>query len=295
MPSIFPRYIVISPVRDEERYIDHTLRSVTSQTVTPAAWIVVDDGSTDASPRIVRCYAKKHSFIRLVLNDRPGARQPGAAVIRAFNRGYESVGTESYDFIVKLDCDLSFAPDYFEKLIKRFSADERLGIASGVYFEMDNSGVWYPVRMPAYHAFGACKVIRRSCFEEIGGFIAAKGWDTVDEIRAMSRGWTTTHFADLETRHHKREGTGIGVLNTSRMHGEIYYATGGDPLFLLFKSLRRLSAPPRPLNALALVSGYVGAMLKGMPKLVTRSEARFYRALLRNRLVRNDNRPVTVG
>lgn len=295
MSAVPPRYIIVSPVKDEVRYVERTLQSVTSQTLKPSAWIVVDDGSTDGSPELVRRYAEQHPFIRLVRNNRAGVRQPGAAVIHAFNRGYASIGDEPYDFIVKLDCDLSFAPDYFEMLLGRFSADSRLGIASGVYLELDKAGVWRQVRMPVYHAFGACKVVRRSCFEEIGGFVAAKGWDTVDEIRAMSRGWETTHFADLETQHHKPEGTGIGVLRTSRMHGEIYHATGGDPLFFLLKSVRRLATPPSPLNACALVLGYLSAVVRRKPRLVTASEARCYRALLRQRLLKGDRKRVAVG
>jgi hypothetical protein len=205
-------------------------------------------------------------------------------VVRAFNLGLEALGADSYDIIVKLDCDLSFDPTYFESILRRFVADESLGIASGIYLEVDANGGWRPIRMPSYHAFGACKVLRRRCFEEIGGFVPAKGWDTVDEIRAIHKGWTTTHFEDLRTKHHKPEGTGIGVLKTSRMHGEIYYVTGGDPLFFVLKALRRLMVAPRPLNALALTAGYLNAVVKRVPRLVDAGEARCYRSLLRQRL-----------
>jgi hypothetical protein len=137
----------------------------------------------------------------------------------------------------------------------------------------------------AYHAFGACKVVRRRCFEDIGGFVTVPGWDTVDEIRAWSAGWETRHFSDLETRHHRLEGTGIGRLRTSRMHGEIFYRTGGDPLFLMFKIAGRLTASPVFFNAAALAAGYFAAVWKRQPLLVTRPEARGYRRLLRQRLV----------
>lgn len=286
MAATPPQYIVISPVKDEERFIEFTLKSMVKQTLKPLLWIIVDDGSTDRSPQIARWYADRYGFIRLMSTVRTSDRQPGGAVVQAFNRGFRSIAAERYDFIVKFDCDLSFPPDYFEKLLAEFAVDDRLGIASGVYFEEEARGTWRPVKMPSYHAFGGSKVIRRECFEEIGGFVEARGWDTVDEIRAMSRGWTTRHFPYLQTRHHKPEGTGIGVLNTSRMHGEIYYRTGGDPLFFLFKTLRRLATPPRPMNALALVHGYIGAMLQRKSLLVTAPEARCYRALLRQRLLR---------
>jgi glycosyltransferase involved in cell wall biosynthesis len=279
-------YAIVSPVKDEERYVELTLRSVTAQTVPPQWWIIVDDGSTDRTGEIVREYAQRHSFITLLRRPRVGGRRPGAPVIHAFNHGLASLAQQQYDFIVKLDCDLSFQPDYFEKLLEHFAGDARLGIASGIYLEADKAGVWTPVAMPPYHAFGASKVLRRRCFDEIGGFVAAPGWDTVDEIRASAQGWTTTHFSELHVRHHKPEGTGIGRLKTSRMHGEIYYTTGGDPVFFLLKALRRLTAAPYVTNCLALTVGYLGAMIQRKPRLVSRREAQCYRRLLRQRLFR---------
>jgi glycosyltransferase involved in cell wall biosynthesis len=280
------RYVIISPVKDEERYVELTLRSVTSQSVLPVLWIIVDDGSSDRTPEIVAGYAVRFPFIRLVQHRRSGSRRPGPPVIHAFNFGKAALAATDYDVIVKLDCDLSFEPTYFERLLEHFERNDKLGVASGIYLETEDGSAWTPVSMPAYHAFGASKVIRRACFEDINGFVAAAGWDTVDEIRAMARGWETRHFQELPTRHHKREGTGIGPLRTSRMHGEIFYVTGGDPLFFLLKTVHRVRATPIGLNALAMASGYVGAAMRRKPKLVTATEARCYRRLLRRRLFR---------
>jgi biofilm PGA synthesis N-glycosyltransferase PgaC len=279
------QYVLISPVKDEERYIELTLRSVICQTIRPALWIIVDDGSTDATTQIIRRYQDAHPFIRLLDHKLPGPRHPGSRVIHAFNRGYAALNGVSYDFIVKLDCDLSFEPDHFERLFARFAADPNLGIASGIYLEQGRDESWQPVAMPSYHAFGACKVVRRRCYEDIDGFLTVPGWDTVDEIRAWSAGWATRHFTDIQTHHHKPEGSGIGRVRTSRMHGEIYYRTGGDPLFLLFKILHRLTTPPFLTGALALVSGYLGALFTRQPLLVTPPQAQAYRRLLRRRLL----------
>jgi poly-beta-1,6-N-acetyl-D-glucosamine synthase len=279
------RYVIVSPVKDEERYVELTLRSVTSQSMKPVLWVIVDDGSKDGTMAIISRYLDSNPFIRLVCNPGAGTRQTGSAVIRAFNFGFESIGRTDYDVIVKLDCDLSFGRDYFEKLLKRFASDPKLGIASGSYVEQGPTGVWKQVMMPVYHAAGASKVIRRKCFEEIGGFIAAAGWDTVDEIRAMARGWKTAHFHDLQIKHHKREGSGIGVIKTSIMHGEIYYLTGGSKLFFLLKVIRRIGSKPYGSVALAQLRGYFKAMWEGKKLLVTETEAHCYRSLLHGRML----------
>ena len=266
------------------KYVELTLRSMIGQTLKPVLWVIVDDGSKDGTSKIVSKYAEDYSFIQVVCNPSNGARNTGPPVIRAFNFGCQSLRDIEYDFIVKLDCDISFREDYFQKLLGKFSEDEKIGIASGVYFEMDNTGVWKEVVMPYYHAAGACKVIRRRCFENISGFIVSAGWDTVDEIRAMARGWKTTHFSDLKMYHHKREGSGIGPLRTSLMQGKIYYLTDGSKLFFLLKVLHRFGSKPYVLNALALAWGYLRTRIKRTALLVTKEEALQYQTLLRNRM-----------
>jgi poly-beta-1,6-N-acetyl-D-glucosamine synthase len=284
MTSQEARYIVISPVKDEEARIEETLQSMLAQTLRPVLWVIVDDGSSDRTPEIVARYSAEYDFIKVVNRPNSQSRQPGSPVVRAFNAGYDSVRHVEHDFVVKLDCDLSFAPDYFQQLLARFADDCLLGIASGVYFERNRSGAWCEVKMPAYHAAGASKVIRRECFEAIGGFVSSRGWDTVDEIRAMSRGWRTRHYRDLHMRHWRTEGAGIGQWRTSLMHGEVYYLTGGGLLFFLIKVIHRLPRKPYVVSALGLLLGYVRNALSGKQKLVTPDEASLYRRLLNRRL-----------
>lgn len=280
------RYILITPVKDEAKHIELVLRSVTRQRLQPLRWIIVDDGSSDGTPAIVERYLADFPFITLLRKDVATPRNTGSAEIHAFNRGYDQIRGLDFDFVVKLDGDLSFESDYFEKLIGHMTADSSLGIASGVYLEEDKAGTWRVVGMPTYHAFGACKVVRRECFEAINGFVTTPGWDTVDQIHAWTHGWTTTHFDDLEVKHHKPEGSGMGMLKTSRMHGRIHYVTGGDPLFFVFKALHRARLRPFVFGALALTAGYLEAVVRQTPRLVTDGEAATYRHIMRQRLRR---------
>src|SRR5713101_7162357 len=110
-------YVMVSPVKDEERYIETTIQAVLNQTVRPTLWIIVDDGSQDATPDILLRCAAAHDWIRVLRIDRDAARLPGSGVIRAFTAGYRSIGDTAFDFIVKLDCDLDLPRDYFEQLL----------------------------------------------------------------------------------------------------------------------------------------------------------------------------------
>lgn len=276
-------YFVISPVKDEEKNIRRTLDSMVAQTQKPLAWFVVNDGSGDKTAEIIESYARDHDFIRLIHNPREGLRETGIAEVLAFNAGLRMAKEIEADCIVKLDGDLSFEPDYFERLMREFASNNKLGIASGIYAEDIGTG-WNDVLMPSYHAAGASKVVRSECFDAIGGFIAERGWDTVDEIRAMALGWETKHFKDIRMKHWKPEGSGMGMLHTCVMHGEIYRRTGGGLFFFLGKVINRLRKTPYILGGTAMAWGYLRAVVTRRELLVTKNEARHYRARLRARL-----------
>lgn len=279
-----PSYVIITPVRDEARFIGDTVASVLAQTHRPLRWVIVDDGSTDATPAILSDTTREVEWVT-VISTGSRERQLGSAEVLAFQRGFAELGPDAgYDYIVKLDGDLRLPPDYFQRLLARMVANPRLGIASGIYCECQE-GQWEPVTMPPYHAAGASKVIRRQCFTQIGGFVPRKGWDTVDEIRAGLLGWQTTHFDDIRFQHLKPEGMAMGSLSTHRFHGEIYYQTGGGFLFLLAKVAHRMLRGKPPLvGGLAMLWGYLLPTLSRQGRLVTPPEAKYYRRMLNRRL-----------
>ena len=127
----WPPYLVVSPVRNEAEYIETTIRSMINQTVPPSAWIVVNDGSTDKTGEIVSKYAQLHPWLKLVNRDRRQEgkdRQRGKGVIDTFYYGYERRFGDDYEFVVKLDGDVSFEPEYFEFILQQFTENPRLGI-----------------------------------------------------------------------------------------------------------------------------------------------------------------------
>jgi biofilm PGA synthesis N-glycosyltransferase PgaC len=280
----FVSYAVISPVKNEEHYIRETITSMISQTVRPVVWIIVDDASTDDTARIVKECESSYPWVRYLLHPGQAVRNTGSAEVHAFDYGLKTLVDTNYDFIVKLDGDLRFGEAYFETILANLKDNPRLGIASGIYLE-ETANSWHPVTMPHYHAAGASKVVRRECFEQIGGFIAERGWDTIDEIRAQARGWETRHFNDIQFYHLRKEGTGMGHIHTNVMHGEIFYRTGGDFIFFTAKALHRLiRGNPFIVAGVAMMYGYLSAFIRKRKPLVSAIEARTYRRLLYRRL-----------
>ena len=284
MNSSTPRYAVITPAKNESAFIGQTIASMIAQSCRPVVWVIVDDASTDATARIVKEAAANNAWIRYLLHPGQLKRKTGSAEVHAFDFGLASIKDKIFDFVVKLDSDLRFEADYFARLLAEFDKNSKLGITSGIYLEESDQS-WEPVLMPSYHAAGASKVVRRACFEQIGGFLAQRGWDTIDEIRAMARGWETSHFPDITFFHLRKEGTGMGQIHTNVMHGEIYYRTGGGLLFFLVKVLNRtLRGSPFFICGAAMFYGYLSAILRRMPRLVSSHEAATYRRMLNSRL-----------
>ncbi|HEB50724.1 MAG TPA: glycosyltransferase family 2 protein [Desulfobulbus sp.] len=278
-------YIIITPVRNEEKYVEKTLQAVTAQTVAPQQWIVVDDGSTDRTGAIIDAWAGRYGWITPVhLPDR-GYTAVGRGIIDAFYAGYNRIlRPDSWQFLVKLDGDISIDADYFASLLDRFRKEERLGIAGGTCYCL-SGGMVHEEKTPAFHPIAAARMYRRSCFEEIGGLAFSNAWDTIDLLRARTRGWRTRRFSELLVFHYRimssRQGLWQGKLRTGRN----LYLTGYSVPFLLARSLYRLFRKPYLLESMAVICGYFMAMFRGEPLAVTSEEREFLHREQRQRLL----------
>src|SRR5262249_29412719 len=164
------KYILITPARNEEAFIEKTLDSVITQTRLPERWVIVDDGSTDRTAEIVETYAKRHSWIEL-LRRRQHVERSFAGKVHAFDIGLDRVRSHDFEVIGNLDADLSFEPDYLEFLMRKFSEDPRLGVAGTPFTEADGYDSARDSFEGENHVAGGCQLFRRQCFEDIGGYI----------------------------------------------------------------------------------------------------------------------------
>jgi biofilm PGA synthesis N-glycosyltransferase PgaC len=260
------KYAIITPARDEEAFIEKTIASVASQSILPLYWVIVDDGSRDRTGEIIDAYAAKYPWI--IARHRPnrGFRQAGGGVIATFNDGYGQLPSSNWDFLVKLDADLSFSDDYFERCFAEFAADPRLGIGGGgIYHEEKGSLVLEP--NPRFHVRGATKIYKKACWEALGGLVQAPGWDTIDELKANMLGWSTRTFADLRLSHYRFTGSADGAWRDCIKNGRANYITGYHPLFMLLKCARRVSKKPYVTGSAGLLWGFVSGYLRRIPRV----------------------------
>jgi poly-beta-1,6-N-acetyl-D-glucosamine synthase len=261
------KYVIITPVRNEEAYIRFTLDSVVTQSVRPDRWIIADDGSTDDTGKIIQEYVERHPWMRQVtLPVGTGGRELGGRVVRVFYEGYRFIDAE-YDFIVKLDGDLSFASDYFERLLRKFAEDSRLGIAGGVLY-VPHGTQWRLESVPLDHVRGATKVYRKACFDEIAGLPLVNGWDGIDEWRAQMKGWKTRSYNDLIVHHHRPTGAAFGKWAGYANEGDYAFYLGYTWSIILARSVYRcLSERPPLVRGTALFWGYLKSWLARRPRV----------------------------
>jgi len=260
-------YIIITPVRDEAPYIEKTIAAVRSQTLLPTRWIVVDDGSTDGTGDILDRYASQIRWMHILHRADRGHRAAGGGVMEAFYAGYAAVSSEAWDYLVKLDGDLSFAPDYFERCLAAFESAPRLGIAGGTVCQLEGGEARVDSKGdPPFHVRGATKIYRRACWEAITPLLIAPGWDTMDEVEANFRGWITRTFAGMTVIQHKPTGSADGAWRNAFKNGRANYISAYHPAFMVAKCVKRSLDRPILLGSLALISGYLSGYLKRIPR-----------------------------
>jgi glycosyltransferase involved in cell wall biosynthesis len=262
------KYVIVSPVRNEEEFLPLAVDSLAAQTIRPRQWIIVDDGSSDSTAAIARAAAREHEWIRVVQRADRGFRQPGGGVIDAFYDGLLVNAEVDWEFVVKLDGDLSFEPDYFARCLDRFARDRSLGIGGGTICRKRGSAlVSEAPDDPPFHVRGATKIYRRECWDAIEGLIRAPGWDTVDEYRANMLGWTTYTFPDLKLWHHRPAGAAQGTWKNWVKNGLANYVAGYHPLFMACKCVKRAVDPPYGIVALGLMAGFVSGYFRRVPQV----------------------------
>lgn len=259
-------YLLVSPCRNEADYMKLTLDSVVSQTVQPDLWVIVDDGSTDETPSILQDYASRYPFIQIVTRENRGHRSVGPGVIEAFYYGYDQVDVSQFDFVCKFDLDLDLPPKYFEILIQRMNDNPRIGTCSGkAYFRDKKTGVLISEKCGDEMSVGMTKFYRRSCFEEIGGFVRQVMWDGIDCHKCRQLGWIAVSWdePDLNFIHLRPMGSSQQGIFTGRMrHGFGQYFMGTGLIYMTASSVFRMIHPPYIVGGVAMLWGYLKSMFQ---------------------------------
>jgi hypothetical protein len=198
--------------------------------------------------------------------------------MEAFSEGYASLPPElAWDFVVKLDGDLSFGPDCFARSLAEFEGEPRLGIGGGMICVPQQGDLAPEYEDPPFHVRGPCKIYRRACWHQLGGLLHAPGWDTFDLIKAQSLGWRTKTFPHIRLIHLRPTGRAYGTWANWVKNGLANYVVGYHPLFMAVKCLRRVASRPYVVAAGGLMTGFVKGYWRHVPQVRDAGAIRFLR------------------
>jgi len=264
------KYILVTACKNEASYLPYTIKSVVEQTIKPMVWVIVDDGSTDNTPEIIKEAKEKHEWIKSI-RLKESSRDLGFHLSSVVKTGFD-FATEyckkygiNYQYLCNLDGDQIIERTFFEELIAEFEKDPRLGIASGS-FQYINGNRIIEIKYGADEPAGSAMLIRRECFEDCGGIQITQGWDSTLKAKARIRGWKTRWFGHVRVTETKDFGEVEGYWKRYMHKGTAAYYFNLNPIHVTFKSIKLLRKKPHYIG-IAYLAGYFGSLMRREEKI----------------------------
>lgn len=232
------KFLIIIPTHNEEKNILFCLESLKNQTFRDYKIVVVNDGSTDQTQNIVNEFAAAHPDFE-IKNLEKSEHQPGAKVVRTFNKGLEVVDFEEFDVVCKFDADIIFPENYLGKINEIYEKNPKAGMVSGIVkikksvFEdklafdfRDEKKQWVFENISSKnHVRGPIKSYRKECFQEMNGLRPVLGWDNIDVMLAKKNGWEVLTIKDLWVKHLRPTAYKYKTQKAEKL-GEYFYNIG---------------------------------------------------------------------
>jgi glycosyltransferase involved in cell wall biosynthesis len=276
-------YVIITPVFNEEKYLDVYIKSIINQSSKPLEMVMVDDSSTDDSANIIKEYSSNHTWIKYVHHSSLASKQQGSKVVAAFRHGVLSLSNLDYNVISKIDADLELPPNYFKTIMNAFQEDRQLGIVGGQIMEFSD-GKWIVIPQSYYEVRGALKSYSAECYRAMGGIKPYLGWDGLDIMTAWHQGWKTKYLK-IGVKHFRPANNDYNITELNYEFGISNYTLGGNLILAIVRAIVKLFTKPYARNGISFMQGYIHAMMSKTPKIVSKELAKYINRFHWNRLL----------
>jgi len=263
-------YLVVTPCKNEEDYLPGLIDSMVKQNLQPTLWVIVDDNSTDSSSNILSACKERYPWIHIIKMKNEVKRDLGIHYFKLCNKGF-AYGINflrkrniSIEYLGSVDADIKLNSNYFERLIKKFSLNKKLGLACGDLFSVSKKGKQIHDKVPQNEVCGAARLWSAECYFDTGGYPLSKAGDAVSTIKCRLKGWDTKNFPDLIVLQQRPTGSAKGLWNGYFDVGQRFYYLNYNPLHILLRSIKLTFKEPYFIG-FSFLCGY-------LYKLVTFSE-----------------------
>ena len=260
------RYVLVTAAKNEGENLPKLVQAVAEQTIKPVLWVIADDGSMDNTPEIINEAMRKYKWIQSIrLNSKNNVRDIGIHLswlmmeVTKFATEYCKARRIDYEYIGNVDGDITIERAFFEKLMKEFEKDPKLGIAGSGTQYIKGDEIIQPEGNEEEPS-GGDMLIRRECFEDCGGIQLSCCWDSVLKAKARLRGWKTKRFEHvkaIETRIPGSEDYWKRGIHTGRS----VYQLNLHPLHVMIKFVKILFKRPHYWG-IAFISGYLLSLIR---------------------------------
>ena len=275
------RYILVTAAKNEGENLPKLIQAVAEQTIKPVLWVIADDGSTDNTPEIIKEAMEKHKWIQCIrLNSKSNVRDIGIHLswvmmeVTKFATEYCRENGIDYEYIGNIDGDMIIERAFFEKLMKEFERDSKLGIAgSGTQYVKGNKKLQQ--KREEDEPSGGDMLIRRECFEDCGGIQLSCCWDSVLKAKARLRGWKTRRFEYVKAIETRIPGS-ENYWERGMHGGESAYHLNMHPLHVTIKSMKLLFFEKPHYRGLAYMLGYIISFIKRKEKIADEEIQKYF-------------------
>lgn len=270
------QYIMVTPVKNEEKYLPKMIQSIINQTIRPVLWVIVDDRSTDHTPDIINKTKEKYNWVKSIkLGD--GIRDRGMHLAEIIKKGFDFAYEYSkkeriyFDYLGNVDADVILETTYFEKLIEKFENNSCLGAASGGEWLVNTEKMKY---LKGRYPSGGNVLYRKKCYDDCGGIPISFVWDSVMNTKAKLRGWNIKRFDDCRVFVMRGYNNAEGLWMGYKKYGESDYIVNYNSIYAIVKGLKLLFEKPFYIG-FAYLFGYLKSLIL-RKKQIEDKEVRHY-------------------
>ena len=260
-----PSFAVVTVCKNEEEFISSTIESIINQSITPVCYYIVDDGSTDSTPEIIRRFMDKYGWIKY-LRLPPSKWDIGVHYSHICRVGFEAALSFcveqgfSIDYICLMDADTLVEKEYFNKVSQLFVSDSKIGVVSpGMFHLINNKYICNPARLDS--PCGTARCWTYQCFSETGGYLLDVTPDYVSNIRARSQGWKTIRCRELLAVEQRPTSSGSKSWSGYANFGYFDYHLFLNPGLVIAKFLRLLVSQ-KSLIVCGYLYGYLSSFIE---------------------------------